>query len=197
MEPGRTTPTWLHRAVPPELHDSHYCVSGAAIELCGSRESLLARTVAHLGLPEMDIFDLFDSLNTKKNLKQFRGGQAHVYTWSWTNCDLLSARPSSPLIPDGAPVAFKHMMPPGVGRNFTLVKTEEDHQRAARHSQRALSLELNLLDAFHSRGCGDRVVKPLAMVCSPGVFCADEESRKTTWWEPTYGYLMPAYPRAL
>lgn len=44
----QTTPTWLHRAVPPELHDSHYCVSGAAIELCGSRESLLARTVAHL-----------------------------------------------------------------------------------------------------------------------------------------------------
>lgn len=85
------------------------------------------------GLPEMDIFDLFDSLNTKKNLKQFRGGQAHVYTWSWTNCDLLSARPSSPLIPDGAPVAFKHMMPPGVGRNFTLVKTEEDHQRAGEH----------------------------------------------------------------
>ncbi|KAL4444019.1 hypothetical protein ABPG75_011756 [Micractinium tetrahymenae] len=193
IEPAQATPDQPPQAAQNGANPEDGGDAGA--ELCTSRESLLNRGVAHLGLPEIDVFDLADSLNASNNVQLFGGGQADVHIWPWTNTTPPSDASSPPVIANGSLVALKHLRKPLGGGNFAEIKTEKEFQQAVLDGQRALSLELNTLDALHKRGCGRRMIRPLGMVCWPGCYCADEASRQELWWEPTYGYLMPAYPR--
>ncbi|KAL4430040.1 hypothetical protein ABPG77_004410 [Micractinium sp. CCAP 211/92] len=152
--------------------------------------------VAHLGLPLFDIADVVCSWNSTKTVEQHAGGQAKVYIFTWTNPVPAPTSQVRPAIPEGQRVALKQLLQAHGGRSVSQIRTEEDLQQAVQQRQRALSLELNLLHAFHSRGCGDRMIKPLGMVQYPGYLQLDAERRRKEWWQPTYGYLMPAYPRS-
>ncbi|KAL4444011.1 hypothetical protein ABPG75_011748 [Micractinium tetrahymenae] len=198
MEPAQAgTPKPLGAAEPGD-HAEGSCAgheADAASELCTSRENLLARTVAHLGLPEVDLDEVIASWNACKLVQRLAGGQARVYICPWTNSAAASASASRPLISDGQLIAFKHMLLPHGGGNFSAIETEEQFKQAALHGQRALSLELTLLSVIHQKGCGARMIRPLVIIGWPGCFVPDVESRRGNWWERTYGYLMPAYPR--
>lgn len=52
---------------------------------------------------------------------------------------------------------------------------------AEMHGRQALRMELHVLDALHSGGCGNRVVQPVSMVRHPGKWEPPSSANRSRW----------------
>ncbi|KAI7838427.1 hypothetical protein COHA_007799 [Chlorella ohadii] len=160
-----------------------------------SRDTLGRSTISHGGRAVVDVDDVVH--NIRRCTERHSGGQARVFLCHWEN---VAARlgGSAPAIPDGMPVAIK-LLQPVKHRTmpFELFTDVQQFDSACSFVAQELRVEINIFEALHHKypegSCGERVVRPLAVVRWPGEWHEDDETRKQTWWQPTYGLILPAY----